>query len=288
MIFQIRRLFDELKDAFPFILHVDDLFLTRYEKLIVGFKRGLVSEFEMKDIGLRHYFMGLEVWQRSDNIFLIQGKYIFESLQRFRMMDDKSMTTPMTINLKLLSDKSSYLVDPTMYRQLIGSLMYLVNTRLDICFALNTLSQHNVEPRQVHWMETKHMLRYLHGMVGYGLRYVSSGDVKLHGYTDSDWEGSAVDEKSNFGFCFSLGSCMISWLSRKQTSVALNTSEAEYITKSVGSREAMWLRKFLVGIFDLELEPTLIHCEKKNCVKLTKNLVFHDRSKHIEIKYHYI
>jgi hypothetical protein len=97
-----------------------------------------------------------------------------------------------------------------------------------------------------------------------------------------------VDRKSTYGCCFSLGSGMISWLSRKQTSVALSTSEAEYITRSVESREAVWLQKLLAGIFDLELEPTLIHCDNQSCVKLTENLVFHDRSKHIEIKYHYI
>jgi hypothetical protein len=117
------------------------------ENLIVGCKREMASEFEMKDLGLMHYFLGLEVWQRSNEIFLSQGKYIVEILQRFRMMDCKSMTTPMTINLKLLSDEFSDLVDPMMYRQLIGSLMYVVNTRLDICFAMNTLNQHMVEPR---------------------------------------------------------------------------------------------------------------------------------------------
>jgi hypothetical protein len=157
------------------------------------------------------------------------------------MMDCKSMTTLTMINMKLLSDKSSDLVDPTMYRQLIGYLMYLVNTRLDICFAVNTLIQHMVEPRHVHWMATKHMLRYLHGMVGYGLRYVSSGDVKLQGYTDSDGTGSAVDRKNTSRCCFSLGSGMISWLSRKQTSLALSASKAEYIAASVESREAVWL-----------------------------------------------
>jgi hypothetical protein len=192
------NLYYKVEDGCPLILvlYVDDLFLTGDEKLIDGCKRELASEFEMKDLGLMHYFLGLEVWQRSDEIFLSQGKYTVEILKKFGMMDCKSMTTPMTINLKLLSDKSSDLVDPTMYRQLIGSLMYLVNTRPDICFAVNTLSQHMVEPRQVHWMAAKHMLRYLHGTVGYGLRYVSGGDVKLQGYTDSDWAGSAVDRKS--------------------------------------------------------------------------------------------
>jgi hypothetical protein len=175
-----------------------------------------------------------------------------------------------------------------MYKQLIGSLMYPVNTRPNICFAVNTLSQHMVEPRHVHWMVTKHMLRYLRGTVGYGLRYVSSGDVKLQGYTDFDWAWSVVDRKSTSKCCFSLGSSMISWLSTKQTSMALNTSEAKYIAASMASHEAVWLRKLLAGIFDLELEPTLIHCDDQSCAKLTENPVFHDRSKLIEIKYHYI
>ena len=115
-----------------------------------------------------------------------------------------------------------------------------------------------------------------------------SGDVKLQGYTDSHWAWSVVDQKNTFGCCFSLGSGMISWLSRKKTSVALSTLEAKYIAASVASREAVWLRKLLAGIFDLELEPTLIHCDNQSCVKLNENLVFHDRSKHIDIKYYYI
>jgi hypothetical protein len=112
MICQIKKLFD----GFPLILHVDEFFLTGDENLIVGCMRDLSSEFKIKDLGLIHYFLGLEVWQRSDEIFLIQGKYTAEILQILRMMDCKSMTTPMTINMNLLSDKSSYLVDPMMYR----------------------------------------------------------------------------------------------------------------------------------------------------------------------------
>jgi hypothetical protein len=188
---------------------VDDLFLTRDEKLIVGCKRELTSKFEMKDLGLMHYFLGLEVWQRPSEIFLSQGKYTVEILQRFEM-DCKSMATPMMINLKLLSDSSSDLVDPRMYRQLIGSLMYLVNIRSDICFLVNTLSRYMVEPRHLHWMETKHILRYLPDTIGYGLRYVSGGDVKLQGYIDSDWAGSAMDQKSTSRCCFNLGLGMIS------------------------------------------------------------------------------
>jgi hypothetical protein len=227
----------------------------------------------MKDLDLMHCFLGLEVWQRPNEIFLSQGKYTVEILQRLRMMDCKSMATPMVTNLKLLSDSSSDLVDPTMYRQLIESLLYLVNTRLDICFAVNTLSQYMVDPRHVHWIAAKHVLRYLHGTVGYGLGYVSYGAIKLQGYRDSEWEESAVDEKSTSRCCFSLGSSMISWLSKKQTLVALSTAKAEYIAASVVNRETVWLQKLLAG---LEFEPTLIYCNNQSCVK------------HIEIKYHYI
>jgi len=112
----------------------------------------LTSEFEIKDLGLMHYFLGLEVWQKFDEIFLSQGKYVVEILKKFGMMDCKSMTTPMVSNLKKLNEAASYsnLVDPMMYKQLVGSLMYLVNTRPNICFSINALSQFMSEPKQLH------------------------------------------------------------------------------------------------------------------------------------------
>jgi hypothetical protein len=131
-------------------------------------------------------------------------------------------------------------------------------------------------------------LRYLRGIVGYGLRYASSVDLSLQGYADADWAGRAVDRKTTFGCCFTLGSAMVSWCNRKQSSVALSTAEAEYIALSVAVREAVWLRKVLTDLFDHEMDPTIIHCDNQSCVKLSENPVFHDRSKHIEIKYHYI
>ena len=113
----------------------------------------------------------MEVWQNADGISLIQGKYVVEILKRFRMMDCKAMDTPMTSNQKLLSDASSETVDATMYRQMIGSLMYLTNTRLDIFFAMNTLSQFLTDLRNVHLIAAKHIMRYLRGTVDYGLKY---------------------------------------------------------------------------------------------------------------------
>ena len=137
-------------DTLILVLYVDDLFLTEDDRLVSWCKKQLSAEFEMKDLGLMHYFLGLAIWQKPDAILVSQGKYTVDILRRFGMMDSKSMSTPMTTNLKKLSSDDSDLVDPTMYHQLIGSLMYLVNTRPDICFVVSTLSQYMCEPRQIH------------------------------------------------------------------------------------------------------------------------------------------
>jgi hypothetical protein len=129
-----------------------------------------------------HYLLGLEVWQSTEKIFLNQGKYAVK-MKRFDMLKCKSMYTPMETKLKLLVDTSSELVDATLYRQIIGSVMYLTNTRLDICFSL---SQYLVEPRHVHIVAAKHMMRYLKGTLDFGLYYTRDHDFRLSGHTDSD------------------------------------------------------------------------------------------------------
>ena len=136
------------------LLYVDDLFLTRNEKQITYCKKNLAEEFKMKDLGLMHYFLGLEVWQSSEGIFPNQGRYVVEILRRFDMLDCKDMATPMDTNLKMFPDETSDLVDMTQYRQIIGSLIYLPNTRPDVCFAVNTLSQY-----LVHMIATKHVMK---------------------------------------------------------------------------------------------------------------------------------
>jgi hypothetical protein len=275
------------EDPLILLLYLDDLFITGAERLISSCKESLASEFEMTDIGLMHYFLGLEVWQEPGHIFLGQGKYVCDILSRFQMGDSRPMTTPMITNWKKLHASESQLMDSTLYRQLIGSLMYLVNTRPDICFAVNTLSQFMVEPRRVHWVAAKHVLRYLCGTVDYGMDYHRGDGVRLVGYTDSDWAGCVSDRKITSGCCFGLGSAVVSWFSRKQKSVALSSAEAEYMAASQASCEALWLRKMLIGLFGVQLRPTVIYCDNQSCIKLSENPVFHDRSKHIEIRYHF-
>ena len=134
-----------------------------------------------------HYFLGLEVWQSSEGIFLNQGKYAVQCLKRFDMLECKALATPMDSNLKLSVDDSSKLVDVTQYRQII---------RPNICFAVNTLSQYLVQPRRVHLVAAKHVMRYLKGTIDFGLYYDGSHEYRLYGYIDADWAGSISDRKS--------------------------------------------------------------------------------------------
>jgi hypothetical protein len=155
----------------------------------------------------------------------------------------------MEMNLILLVDTSSDLLDATLYRQIIGSLMYLMNTRLDILFYMNTLNHYLVDPIHVHLVVAKHVMRYHNGTLDYGLCYTGDHDFKMCGYTDSDWVGSASERKINFGCCLILGSAMTSWKIMKQSSIDLSTVEVkyiatcstsfEYIEKSLRSRDGI-------------------------------------------------
>jgi hypothetical protein len=197
------------------------------------------------------------------------------------MVECKSMNTPMETKLKLL-------VDATLYRQIIGSLMYLMNTRQDICFDVNTLNQYLVEPKRVHLVAAKHVMRYLKSMLDFVLYYNGDQYFRMIGYTDSDWVGSVSDRKSTSRCCFIMRSTMTSWQSRKKYSISLSTTEAYYIATRSASFESIWLWKLLKDLFDLEMEATVILCDNQSYIKIIENPVFHDKSKHIEIWYHYI
>eukprot|EP00253_Pinus_taeda_P010757 PITA_10757 len=213
------------------VLYMDDLFLTGVDPLIHKCKRELAYEFEMKDLGLMHYFLGLEVWQKPGEIFVSQGKYVVKILERFGMVDCKPVPTSMELNFKKLcgSFAGPELGNAFEYRQLIGALMF----RPNICFAVNTLNQYMVEPHHIHWIGARNLLR-------------------------------------------------------KQKSVALSTAEAKYIAASMASHEVVWLRKLFSELFGHVLNTIVILCDNQSGIRLSKNPVFHDCSKHIDIKYHFI
>eukprot|EP00253_Pinus_taeda_P035230 PITA_35230 len=243
----------------------------------------------MKDLGLMHYFLVLEVWQKPGEIFLSQGKYIVKLLERCGMLECKSVSTQMELSFKKLcgSVVGSELANPFEYRKLVGALMFLVNSRSDICFAVNNFSQYMVEPHHIHWVAAKNLLRYIRGIINYGLRYIV-GNLRLHGYFDAHWAGNEVDKKSMSGCCFFLRFASIYWMSSKEKSVVLSTIEAEYIAASMACYEAIWLRKLFSELFEHVLDTTVIYCDNQSGIHLLENPVFHDLSKHIDISHHFI
>eukprot|EP00253_Pinus_taeda_P025058 PITA_25058 len=212
----------------------------------------------MKDLGLLHYFLGLEIWQCSDGLFVSQGKYAREILEKFNMHCYKPADTPL----------------PGGWRKEDATLV--------------ELSQAMVKPTKLFWKVGKHVLCYLKGTSRYGLWYRQEDEVKLCGFTDADWAGSPTDRKRTSGGIFNIGSTAVSWYSRKQRSMALSSTEAKYMAASLVACEAIWMRKILVGLFGSHLEPTVIYCDNQSSIKLSANPIFHDRSKHIDIRYHHI
>ena len=160
---------------------------------------------------------------------------------------------------------------------MIGSLIYLTNMGPNICSTMNTLSQFLTDLRHVHLIVAKHILRYLEGMVDYGLKYEANQKINLEGYVDSNWAGNAIYRKSTLGCYFSMGSGVISWFSKKKSCMALSAAEVEYVAACSVSCEAVRLRKLLSGFFDLQLDATCIHCNNQSCEKLSENSVFHDK-----------
>jgi hypothetical protein len=146
--------------------------------------------------------------------------------------------------------------------------MYLVNTRPNICYAVNQLSQAMVKPTKLFWKAGKHVLRYLKGTSEYGLWYRQTNEVNLHGFTDADWAGIPTDRKNTSGGIFSIRSIDVSWYNRKHRSVALSSAEAEYMAAIQAACEAIWMRKILVGLFGSHLDPTMIYCDNQSCIKI--------------------
>ncbi|KAL0441848.1 UNVERIFIED_CONTAM: Retrovirus-related Pol polyprotein from transposon RE2 [Sesamum radiatum] len=219
-------------------LYVDDLIYTgNNEKMIQVFKEDMMKTFEMSDLGLMHFFLGIEINQEKEGIFYMSRKYTETLLKKFKMESCKTVTTPLVTGEKYQKEDGSQKVDGSMYRSLIGSLLYLTATRPDIMFATCLLSRFMQSPSQVHYAAAKRILRYLRGTKDFGIWYKSTNDAKLVGYTDSDWAGSVDDMKSTSGYTFSLGSGIFHGLPRNKLLWHNPQRKAEYIAAAATSNQ---------------------------------------------------
>ena len=273
-----------------FLLYVDDILLTgSNDRLLQSFIATLGSGFDIKDLGPLHYFLGLQVHQFSHGVHLNQVKYAHDLLSKHDMLLSKPVSTPMSAKDTLTANPGSLLDNPTEFRALVGALQYLTITRPDIAFAVNSVSQYMSQPSLSHLVAVKRILRYVKGTLGHGLYFAPQRQpVHLSAYSDADWAGCPDSRRSTSGYLVYLGSNLISWCSKKQPTIARSSAESEYRSLAHACAETTWLGYLLYELGARVQFPILLHCDNLSATYMASNPVFHARTKHIELDYHYV
>ncbi|GKE09723.1 putative ribonuclease H-like domain-containing protein, partial [Tanacetum coccineum] len=279
------------KDSRDIILvqvYVDDIIFGSTNKAWCDeFEVLMKGEFEMSAMGEMTFFLGLQVKQLPDGIFISQDKYVKDMLTKFDMESVRTATTPYEAAKTKLKDETDPPVNVHLYRSMIGSLMYLTASRPDIMFAVSACSRHQVTPLTSHLNAVKKIFKYLKGQPKLGLWYPKDSPFQLEAYSDSDYAGSHGDRKSTTGGCQFLGRRLISWQCKKQTIVATSSTEAEYVAAASCCAQVLWIQNQLLD-YGFNFMNTKIFIDNQSTICIVKNPVFHQRTKHIEIRHHFI
>ncbi|XP_075489673.1 secreted RxLR effector protein 161-like [Primulina tabacum] len=204
------------------------------------------------------------------------------------MNESNSVESPIVPGFKVGKDKDGISVDETYYKQLVGSLMYLTTTRPDIMFVTCLISRYMAKPKEIHLQAAKRVLRYLKRTMDYGIHYMKKGDGKLLAFTDSDYAGDMEDRKSTSGYVFLMNSGAVSWCSKKQPIVTLSTTEAEFVAAAVCACQGVWMKRILKELGCSDEGCITVMCDNSSTIKLSKNPVMHGRSKHIDVRFHFL
>ncbi|KAL5762397.1 hypothetical protein ACOSP7_018661 [Xanthoceras sorbifolium] len=278
------------------LLYVDDMLIAGSDmQEIMNLKRELSKQFAMKDLGAAKQILGMRIKRdtKSGTLLLSQAEYIKKVLSRFNMQDAKPVSTPLGIHFRLSKEQSPKTEEERThmakvpYASAIGSLMYaMVCTRPDIAQAVGAVSRYMNNPGKIHWEAVKWILRYLRGTTNKTLCF-KGGDTTLTGYVDADLAGNVDIRKSTTGYVYTLGGTAVSWVSQLQKIVALSTTEAEYVAVTEASKEMVWLQSFLEELGKKQ-EDNVLYCDSQSAIHLAKNPSFHSRTKHIQLRYHFI
>ncbi|XP_071740551.1 uncharacterized mitochondrial protein AtMg00810-like [Rutidosis leptorrhynchoides] len=271
-------------------VYVDDLIITgSNSEDVIEFKEQMKNDFEMSDLGLRAYYLGIEVAQCKWGITLRQTAYAKRILEQFGMQNCNPARSPIESHLKVGKDEGDEEVDPTEYRRVVGCLRYLTLTRPDLSYSVGIASRFMEKPTALHLPIVKRVLRYVKGTLDYGLNYGRRQEFEhLVGFSDSDLGGDKVGSKSTSGMVFYIGRSVITWKSQKQKTVALSSCEAEFMAATSAACQTIWLANLVKEPTGQQVEPVTLFVDNKSAIALMRNPVFHGRSKHINIHFHFI
>ncbi|GJY31741.1 putative ribonuclease H-like domain-containing protein [Tanacetum coccineum] len=279
------------KDKHDIILvqvYVDDIIFGSTKKSWCDeFEALMKSRFQMSSMGELTFFLGLQVKQKEDGIFISQDKYVAEILKKFDFVNVKTASTPIETQKPLVKDEEASDVDVHLYRSMIGSLMYLTASRPDIMFAVCACSRFQVTPKSSHLSAVKRIFRYLKGKPKLGLWYPRVSSFDLESYSDSDYAGANLDRKSTTGGCQFLGRRLISWQCKKQTIVATSTTEAKYVAAASYYGQVLWIQNQMLD-YGFNFMNTKIYIDNESTICIVKNPVYHSKTKHIAIRHHFI
>jgi transposase InsO family protein len=270
------------------LVYVDDILLVTNKEALQDAKSLIMGLYDMRDLGETSSFLGMSILRDRVNktIKVTQAGMTTDLLSTFNMLDAKPKAVPMSVSVKLTKEGEPLNTDTHPYRKLIGKLLWLsISTRPDIAYAVGALSKFLSAPTTDHWRAAKDVLRYLAGTVEYGIVFGGS-DLSLHGYCDADYAGDIDSRKSTSGYAFLLNGGVLSWSSKRQATVAVSTTEAEYIAAAHAIKEANWLRTLLceLGLPHLGIP---LNVDNQSAIALLKNPIISPRSKHIDIVYHF-
>jgi len=270
------------------LIYVDDIIIIgTHSKAISAIITKLQVQFPLKDLGPLLFFLGVQATFSSDGLHLCKTKYISDLLHRVQMLGAKPAKSPCSSGAKLSKFDGEVLSDPTEYRHVVGALQYYTLTRPKIAFLVNQLCQHMHHPSTAHWTAAKRVLWYLKATPSHRLFY-SKGPLQLQAFYDSDWAGSPDDRRSTSGFCVFLGNCLISWSAKKQAVVSHSSTEAEYHSMAIATVELYSLRMLFKDLtIPLPYAP-ILWCDNVSALALASNPMYHTRTKHIEVNYHFV
>ena len=276
-------------------IHVDDLIIVSNDSQMLAQEKNILSKrFAMHDLGEAHFILGMKITRdrQSRTLWLTQENYLSEVIEKFGMKDCRIVATPQETGQRL-EKHEGIPVKVKEFQALVGSLTYVaMATRPDISAALAMISQFASNPSDVHWKAAKRILRYLSGTLKYGICFIGSSDmsteVKLIGFVDADFAGDVTTQKSQSGYVFQLCGGPISWVSKKQAVVALSTTEAEYVAAAFAAQELLWLRKLLCELGFHQDSATVLFEDNKSAIEVSRNLKFHSRLKHVDVRHHFL